>query len=87
MHTPIGMFELKYFFNTGIGGKDGGADVASEVLKMKIKTIFDNENPVKPLSDQKVVEILEREGITVARRTVTKYREMLDIMPSSKRKA
>lgn len=87
MHTPIGMFELKYFFNTGIGGKDGGADVASEVLKMKIKTIFDNENPAKPLSDQKVVEILEREGITVARRTVTKYREMLDIMPSSKRKA
>lgn len=87
MHTPIGMFELKYFFNTGIGGKDGGADVASEVLKMKIKTIFDNENPAKPLSDQKVVEILEREGITVARRTVTKYREMLNILPSSKRKA
>ncbi len=87
MHTPIGMFELKYFFNTGIGGKDGGADVASEVLKMKIKTIFENENPAKPLSDQKVVEILEREGITIARRTVTKYREMLDILPSSKRKA
>ncbi len=87
MHTPIGLFELKYFFNTGIGGKDGGADVASEVLKMKIKVIFDNENPAKPLSDQKVVEILEREGITIARRTVTKYREMLDILPSSKRKA
>lgn len=86
MHTPIGTFELKYFFNTGIGGKDGGADVASEVLKLKIKAIFDAENTKKPLSDQKVVEILAQEGLTVARRTVTKYREMLGILPSSKRK-
>lgn len=86
MHTPIGTFELKYFFNTGIGGKDGGTDVASEVLKMKIKVLFENENAKKPLSDQKVVDLLAREGITVARRTVTKYREMLDILPSSKRK-
>ena len=86
MHTPIGTFELKYFFNTGIGGKDGGADIASEVLKMKIKAIFDAENPAKPLSDQKVVEILAKENLTVARRTVTKYREMLGVLPSSKRK-
>lgn len=86
MHTPLGTFELKYFFNTGIGGKDGGVDVASEVLKLKIKAIFDGENPAKPLSDQKVVEILARENLTVARRTVTKYREMLGIEPSSKRK-
>lgn len=86
MHTPIGTFELKYFFNTGIGGKDGGVDIASEVLKIKIKAIFDSENPIKPLSDQKVVEILARENLTVARRTVTKYREMLGVLPSSKRK-
>lgn len=86
MHTPIGMFELKYFFNTGIGGKDGGVDIASEVLKLKIKGIFDSESPAKPLSDQKVVDILARENLTVARRTVTKYREMLGIDPSSKRK-
>jgi RNA polymerase sigma-54 factor len=86
MHTPIGTFELKYFFNTGIGGKDGTADIASEVLKLKIKAIFDAENHMKPLSDQKVVEILSKEGLTVARRTVTKYREMLGILPSSKRK-
>lgn len=86
MHTPIGTFELKYFFNTGIGGKDGGVDIASEVLKLKIKAIFDTENPAKPLSDQKVVEILARENLTVARRTVTKYREMLGVLPSSKRK-
>ena len=86
MHTPIGTFELKYFFNTGIGGKDGGTDIASEVLKLKIKAIFDNENPTKPFSDQKVVEILAKENLAVARRTVTKYREMLGIDPSSKRK-
>lgn len=86
MHTPIGTFELKYFFNTGIGGKDGGVDIASEVLKLKIKAIFESENPAKPLSDQKVVEILARENLTVARRTVTKYREMLGVLPSSKRK-
>jgi RNA polymerase sigma-54 factor len=86
MHTPLGTFELKYFFNTGIGGKDGGTDIASEVLKMKIKAIFEAENPLKPLSDQKVVEILAKENLTVARRTVTKYREMLGVMPSSKRK-
>lgn len=86
MHTPIGTFELKYFFNTGIGGKDGGADIASEVLKMKIKAIFEAENPAKPLSDQKVVEILAKENLTVARRTVTKYREILGVLPSSKRK-
>jgi RNA polymerase sigma-54 factor len=86
MHTPLGTFELKYFFNTGIGGKDGGVDVASEVLKLKIKAIFDGESPLKPLSDQKVVEILARENLTVARRTVTKYREMLGVAPSSKRK-
>ncbi len=86
MHTSIGTFELKYFFNTGIGGKDGGADIASEVLKIKIKAIFDSENPTRPLSDQKVVEILSRENLTVARRTVTKYREMLGVLPSSKRK-
>ncbi len=86
MHTPMGMFELKYFFNSGVGGKDGSSDVASEVLKMKIKNIFDHENPSKPFSDQKVVSILEAEGLNIARRTVTKYREMLGILPSSKRK-
>jgi RNA polymerase sigma-54 factor len=86
MHTPIGTFELKYFFNSAIGGKDGGVDIASEVLKLKIKALFAGENPNKPFSDQKVVELLAQEGLTVARRTVTKYREMLGIDSSSKRK-
>jgi RNA polymerase sigma-54 factor len=86
MHTPIGTFELKYFFNSAIGGKDGGLDIAGEVLKIKIKAIFAGENPNKPFSDQKVVELLAHENLTVARRTVTKYREILGIDSSSKRK-
>ncbi|OIQ18982.1 MAG: RNA polymerase sigma-54 factor [Bacteriovorax sp. MedPE-SWde] len=86
MHTPIGMFELKYFFNTGIGGKNGGVDVAGEVLKLKIKELIAAENEKKPLSDQKIADILSREDVKVARRTVAKYRELLGILSSAKRK-
>ncbi len=86
MHTPIGLFELKYFFSTGIGGKNGGVDISSEVLKIKIKKLIESENPQKPLSDQRIVEILENEDLVIARRTVSKYREMLGIDSSSRRK-
>lgn len=86
MHTPIGTFELKFFFNAGIGGKNGGIDIAGESLKLKIKELVDNEPSGKPLSDQKIADILSTKDIIVARRTVTKYREMLNILPSSKRK-
>lgn len=86
MHTPIGLFELKYFFNSGIGGKNGGQEISNEVLKHKIKELVANENPKKPLSDQKIADLLSREDVTVARRTVAKYREILDIASSSKRK-
>lgn len=86
MHTPIGMFELKYFFNAGVGGKDGGIDVSGEVLKLKIKALVASENPKRPLSDQKLAELLSRDDIKVARRTIAKYREMLGILSSSKRK-
>jgi RNA polymerase sigma-54 factor len=86
MHTPLGVFELKYFFNTGIGGKNGGIDIAAESLKVKIKELIDNENTRKPLSDQKISEILSTKDIKVARRTVAKYREMMGVLPSSKRK-
>ncbi len=86
MHTPIGLFELKYFFNTGVGGKNGGIDVSSEVLKLKIKELVANEPAKKPLSDQKIAELLSRDDVKVARRTVAKYREMLGIASSSKRK-
>lgn len=86
MHTPIGLFELKYFFNTGVGGKNGGVDISSEVLKLKIKDLIENENPKRPLSDQKIAELLSRADVEVARRTVAKYREAMNILSSAKRK-
>ncbi|MCY4643967.1 MAG: RNA polymerase factor sigma-54 [Bacteriovoracales bacterium] len=86
MHTPLGIFELKYFFNVGIGGKNEGLDLTGESLKLKIKEIIDQENPQKPLSDQKIVDLLRTQDMVVARRTVTKYREQLHIPSSSKRK-
>ncbi len=86
MHTPIGTFELKYFFNTGIGGKNGGIDIAGETLKLKIKEMIGNEDTKRPLSDQRISELLSTKDIIVARRTVAKYREMMGILTSSKRK-
>jgi RNA polymerase sigma-54 factor len=86
VHTPLGIYELKYFFNSGVGGKNGGVDIASESLKIKIKKMIEEENSRKPYSDQKIVELLLSEDIKVARRTVAKYREALNILPSSKRK-
>jgi len=86
VHTPLGIYELKFFFNAGIGGKNGGIDIAGESLKMKIKELIANEDSKKPLSDQKIADILSKSDIKVARRTVAKYREGMDILPSSKRK-
>ena len=85
MHTPQGIFEFKYFFNSGIS-KTGGGTLASESVKLKIKKMIGNEDPKKPLSDQKIVNLLKEEGIEIARRTVAKYRDILKILPSSKRK-
>lgn len=85
MHTPQGIFELKYFFNSGIQ-KEGGGSLASESVKLKIKRLVQAEDPAKPLSDQKLVNLLKEDGIQIARRTVAKYREVLKILPSSKRK-
>ncbi len=85
IHTPRGIFELKYFFNSGISKTDGDS-VASESVKIKIKEMVDAENPKLPLSDQKIVELLRKEGIDIARRTVAKYRDILKILPSSRRK-
>lgn len=85
VHTPQGIFELKYFFNSSIDCGMGGS-IASQSVKDKIKQIVLAENPKKPYSDQKIAEILHGLNINIARRTVTKYREMLNILPSSKRK-
>lgn len=86
VHTPLGVFELKYFFNSGIARSDGGDSLASESVKLKIKGLVSKENPKKPLSDQKIVELLKKEGLQIARRTVAKYRDVLGILPSSQRK-
>jgi RNA polymerase sigma-54 factor len=85
VQTPQGLLELKFFFNSGINTSDGDA-VASESVKSKIKEIVAAENPKKPLSDQKIVDLLLEQEIDIARRTVTKYREMLNIGSSTERK-
>lgn len=84
VHTPQGIFELKYFFTTGI--KTAGGDVSSSTVKDKIKNLIAAESPDDPISDQKIVEILKQQNIDIARRTVAKYRENLGILSSSKRK-
>jgi RNA polymerase sigma-54 factor len=86
VHTPQGLFELKYFFNSSIR-RVADEDIASESVKQAIKKIIDEEDKGNPYSDQAIVEMLEKkEGIQIARRTVAKYREMLGILASSKRK-
>ncbi len=84
-YTPQGMFELKYFFNSSIK-RTNGAAMASESVKEKIRDLVAAEDPQHPLSDKKLAELLEKDNIEIARRTVAKYREMLCILPSSKRK-
>lgn len=85
-HTPRGVFELKYFFSTGIRSSSG-EDISSLAVKRKIKQIVDDENPKKPLSDSKIMAILNQDGLKIARRTVAKYREELNIPPSKLRKS
>jgi RNA polymerase sigma-54 factor len=85
MQTPQGLFELKYFFNSGLSTSDGDF-VASESVKNRIKEIIEKEDPRKPLSDQKIAEMLSGQTVNIARRTVTKYRELLRIGSSSERK-
>jgi RNA polymerase sigma-54 factor len=85
VHTPQGIFELKYFFNSSIA-RVSGEDTASEAVKHHIKQLVAQEDPRNPYSDQKIVELLKAQGTEIARRTVAKYREVLGILPSSKRK-
>lgn len=85
VHTPQGIFELKYFFNSSVSMSTGDS-LASASVKKIISDIIGKEDPKHPLADQRIVEILEERGIQLARRTVAKYREQLGILPSSKRK-
>lgn len=85
MHTPRGIFELKYFFSSRIQKTSGDA-VASKSVKEEIKKLVSAEDPKKPYSDSDIVDLLKKSGISIARRTVAKYREMMGVLPSSKRK-
>jgi len=85
VQTPLGMFEIKYFFNTGVSTSSGD-DLPKRVVKTKIDEIIRNENPATPYSDQEIAKLMETQGIKLARRTVTKYREELNIKAARYRK-
>ncbi|WKE67420.1 RNA polymerase factor sigma-54 [Gallaecimonas kandeliae] len=86
LHTPRGIFELKYFFSSHVATDDGG-ECSSTAIRAFIKKLVAEENSAKPLSDSKMVELLADQGIQVARRTIAKYREALGIPPSNQRKS
>ncbi|MBU2710076.1 RNA polymerase factor sigma-54 [Zooshikella harenae] len=85
MHTPRGIFELKYFFSSHVSTSSGG-ECSSTAIRAIIKKLIAVENARKPLSDSKIAKLLEEQGIKVARRTIAKYRESLSIPPSNERK-
>jgi RNA polymerase sigma-54 factor len=85
VYTPQGVFDLKFFFNSGIN-MNLGDQIASESVKEKIRQLVHSENPENPLSDQEIADLLRRQDVLIARRTVAKYRGMLGVLSSSKRK-
>lgn len=85
MQTPRGVYEIRYFFSSGVAGRDGEG-LSSNSIKTFIKEIIAGEDPKKPYSDQEMVEILSERGIEISRRTVAKYREGMNILSSSKRR-
>ena len=84
LHTPRGTFEFKYFFSSGVSTVDGGAASATAIQAM-IKKLIGDEQPARPMSDQALAAELNRRGISVARRTVAKYREAMNIPSSNDR--
>jgi RNA polymerase sigma-54 factor len=85
VHTPQGTFELKYFFTSSLQGADG-EEVSAESVKERIREIIAKEDPQQPFSDQYIAKLLSTEQVTIARRTVAKYRGMMGVLPSSKRR-
>ncbi|HEY7930114.1 MAG TPA: RNA polymerase factor sigma-54 [Steroidobacteraceae bacterium] len=85
MHTPRGVFELRYFFSSQVESGDGSG-TSSTAIRAKIRKLIREEDPALPLSDSRIAEILSGEGIPVARRTVAKYRETMGVAPSNERK-
>jgi RNA polymerase sigma-54 factor len=86
VQTPHGVFELKYFFD-GFLNRDDGGDVSTKTVKEKIFEMICEEDTSSPLSDQKIAEVLEKEGIEIARRTVAKYRVQMNILSTRLRKS
>jgi RNA polymerase sigma-54 factor len=82
VQTRHGIFELKYFFTEAVGRDEEGADISSERIKNRIRQLVESESTKKPLSDQKISDILSSENLPVARRTVAKYREQMKILPA-----
>lgn len=85
VQTPRGVYELKFFFSSSLGTLSG-EEVSAKSAKMKINEIISKEDTKKPLSDQKIADILKKDGLIIARRTVAKYREQLGILPARHRK-
>jgi RNA polymerase sigma-54 factor len=86
METPFGIFEMKFFFTSGYTTQDG-EEISNESVRRALQTLVATENSAKPLSDEQIVNVLKAQGITVARRTIAKYRDQLGILPSHLRKA
>jgi len=86
MATPRGMFELKYFFTSAIASSEGGEAHSAEAVRHRIKALVDGEGAADVLSDDRIVDILNKEGIDIARRTVAKNREALRIPSSVQRR-
>jgi RNA polymerase sigma-54 factor len=85
VQTPRGVFELKFFFSSSLGTADGN-EISAKSAKDKIRRIIENEDSLNPLSDQKIADTLKKGGLNIARRTVAKYREQLNILPARMRK-
>ena len=85
MQSPLGVFEIRHFFSSGVQG-DGGDDISSSSVKEFIKELVDAEDPAKPLSDQEMVGLLKEKGINISRRTIAKYRDEIGIPSSSRRR-
>ena len=85
MWTPVGIFEMKYFFTTGLKN-ESGESISNKTIQDKIRTLIASEDPHAPLSDQAIEKALSKEGLHIARRTVSKYRTILKIPSASRRK-
>jgi RNA polymerase sigma-54 factor len=85
MHTPRGIFEFRFFFSSHVSGA-GGEEVSSTAIRARIRKLIADEEPGRPLSDAQLAEILARDGVKVARRTVAKYREAIGLASSSERR-